>query len=289
LKKTVVITGGRSEVARAAGVALARGGARVVLVSSSATATAARDEIAKRGGSPDVHLLLADMSLLSSVRELARQINDNWHSLAAIIHHGVHHDLRNRKRDVTIEGFERFWVHNHLSPFLLTHLLKDSLVKGHGRVLTVGSPRLKVYPRLTVDVSDVNYERRSFSPLRAFYQSKIAQIQFALALERHWKAPGVVAKAMSVPSVGADTMRRGKLPWYRRLAHTASGRETATPRKIGELYAVMALSPAIPKVEIGYLDRHLHAAWAPTAAFDVEQQDATWKISEEQIASISKS
>lgn len=281
MKKTVVITGGRSEVARAAGVSLARGGARVVLVSSSATASAARDEIAKRGGTQDVHLLLADMALQSSVRELARQLNANWPSIAAVIHHGAHHDLRSRTREVTEEGFERFWAHNHLGPFLLTHLIKDALVKGHGRVLTVGSPRLKVYPRLTVDVTDVNYERRSFSPLRAFYQSKIAQIQFALALERHWKAPGVMAKAVSVPSVGADKMRRGSLPWYRRLAHTASGRQTATPRKIGELYAVMALSPGIPKVGIGYLDRHLHAAWAPAAAFDVEQQDATWKISAE--------
>jgi NAD(P)-dependent dehydrogenase (short-subunit alcohol dehydrogenase family) len=224
------------------------------------------------------------MSLLSSVRELARQINESWSSITAIIHHGAHHELRASKREVTPEGFERFWAHNHLGPFLLTHLLKGALVKGHGRVLTVGSPRLKVYPRLVVDVKDVNYERRSFSPLRAFYQSKIAQIQFALALERHWKAPGVIARAMSVPSVGADTMRRGKLPWYRRLAHNASGRASVTPRKIGELYAVMALSPGIPKLAIGYLDRHLQAAWAPRAVFDLEQQDATWKKSDEMIA-----
>lgn len=281
MKKTVVITGGRTEVARAAGVALARGGARVILVSSSATASAAREEIAKRGGTQDVHLLHANMALLSSVRELARQINESCPALTAVIHHGAHHDLRNRTREVTAEGFERFWAHNHLGPFLLTHLLKDALVKGHGRVLTVGSPRLKVYPRLIVDVSDVNYERRSFSPLRAFYQAKIAQIQFALALERHWKAPGVIGRSMSVPSVGADTMRRGKLPWYRRLAHSGTSRSTVTPRKIGELYAVMALSPGIPKLDIGYVDRHLHSAWAPSAVFDVAQQDATWKKSEE--------
>lgn len=282
MKKTVVITGGRSEVARAAGVALARGGARVVLVSSSATASAARDEIAKRSGSEDVHLLLANMSLLSSVRELARQLNSNWNAIAAVIHHGAHHNFRERKREVTVEGFERFWAHNHLGPFLLTHLIKDALVKGHGRVLTVGSTRLKVYGRMVVDVNDPNYEHRSFSPTRAFAQSKIAQVQFALALDRHWKAPGVIAKAMSVPSVGADTMRRTKLPWYRRLA----GPSGVTPKKVGEVYTVMALSPNIPKLEIGYVDRHLHAAWAPRSVFDVAQQDATWRLTEEQIARV---
>jgi NAD(P)-dependent dehydrogenase (short-subunit alcohol dehydrogenase family) len=283
-RKTVVITGGRSEVARAAGVALARGGARVVLVSSSAGAVAARDEIVKRSGSHDVHLVLADMSLLTSVRELARQVSENWGTLAAVIHHGAHHDLRNPTREVTMEGFERFWAHNHLGPFLLTHLLKDALTRGHGRVITVGSPRLRVYPRLTVDIKDPGFERRSYSPLRAFYQSRIAQIQFALALERHWKTPHVHGRSVSVPSVGADRMRRGKLPWYRRLAHTASGRHVMTPRKIGELYAVLALSPRVLKLEALYLDRDLHRAWAPVAAYDVAQQDATWKLSEEQIA-----
>jgi NAD(P)-dependent dehydrogenase (short-subunit alcohol dehydrogenase family) len=278
-RKTVVITGGRSEVARAAAVALARSGARVVLVSSSASAAIARDEVIKRSGSTDVHLLLADMSLMSSVHELARQINANWHAIAAVIHHGAHHDLRSDKREVSGDGFERFWAHNHLGPFLLTHLLKDGLVKGHGRVITIGSTRLRVYPRLAVDLKDPNYERRSFSATRAFYQSKVAQIQFALALPRHWAGAPVIAKALSVPSVGADTVRRVKLPWYRRLAHTSTGRDRTTPKKIGDLYAVVALSPKVAKLAGGYLDRDLAEAWAPVAVFDVAQQDALWKAS----------
>lgn len=276
-RKTVVITGGRSEVARASAVALARSGARVVLVSSSASAVAARDEVVKRSGVSDIHLLLADVSLMSSVRELARQITANWPSVAGVIHHAAHHDLRADKRDVTAEGFERFWAHNHLGPFLLTHLLKDHLIKGHGHVITVGSPRLKVYPRLSVEMSDPNFERRSFSAKRAFFQSKLAQIQFALALPRKWAGSGVTAKSVCVLSVGADTMRRTKLPWYLRVTHPTKGRGSITPRKIGELYAVLALSPKIAKLEAGYLDRELQPAWAPVAAFDTAQQDATWE------------
>jgi NAD(P)-dependent dehydrogenase (short-subunit alcohol dehydrogenase family) len=244
-----------------------------VLVSSSATAVAARDGVVKRSGVSDIHLLLADISLLASVRELARQITANFPSISAIIHHAAHHDLRSDKREVTPEGLERFWAHNHLGPFLLTHLLRDSLAKAHGRVLTVGSTRLKVYPRLTVDVEDPNFEGRSFSAKRAFYQAKIAQIQFALALPRQWAGSGIVAKSMCVPSVGADTVRRTKLPWYRRIAHTtSSGRTAVTPRKIGELYAVLALSAKTPKIEAGYIDRDLQPAWAPAAAFDVAQR-----------------
>lgn len=279
-RKTVVVTGGRSEVARWAAIALARAGARVVLVSSSASATAARDEIVKRSGSHDVHLLLADISLMASVRELGRQIGENWHGLSGIIHQAAYHNLRAAKREVTPDGFERFWAHNHLGPFLLTHLLRDQLLKGHGRVITIGSTRLKVYPRLTVDATDPNYERRSFSATRAFYQSKVAQIQFALALQRRWETTDVVARSVCVPSVGSDTVRRGALPWYRRIAHQAKSRGTLhTPRKIGELYAVLALSPAVTKNPAIYVDRTLEAAWAPGAAFDEKQQDATWNAS----------
>lgn len=259
---------------------MARSGARVVLVSSSASAAAARDEVAKRSHSSDIHLLLADISLMSSVRELARQINGNWNSVTALIHHAAHHNLRASEREVTAEGFERFWAHNHLGPFLLTHLLKDALIKGHGRVLTIGSTRLKVYPRLTVDASDPNCERRSYSSTRAFYESKVAQIQFAHALQRRWGPLHVTGKSLCVPSVGSDKIRRGGLPWYRRIAHeTKVGPRIHTARKIGELYAVVALSPKIPKIEPVYLDRNLQAAWAPSAAFDVKQQDATWAVS----------
>lgn len=279
-RKTAVITGGRSEVARWAAIALARAGARVVLVSSSASAAVARDEIVKRSGSHDVHLLLADLSLMSSVRELGRQLLENWHSISAVIHHGAYHNLRAAKRDVTADGFERFWAHNQLGPFLLTHLLRDPLIKGHGRVITVGSTRLKVYPRLTVDPSDPNFEDRSFSATRAFYQSKLAQIQFALALQRHWHTAAVVAKSVCVPSVGSDTVRRTALPWHRRIAHQVTAKGTLhTPRKIGELYAVLALSSATARLAPVYVDRNLQAAWAPRAAFDEAQQDAVWMAS----------
>jgi NAD(P)-dependent dehydrogenase (short-subunit alcohol dehydrogenase family) len=279
LKKTAIITGARSDVARAAATAMARAGARVVLVSSSASAVTARDEVVKRGGSSDVHLLLADMSIMSSVRELGRQICENWGSVSAVVHHSAHHNLRGTKREVTSEGFERFWAHNHLGPFLLTHLLRDALTKGHGRVITVGSTRLKVYPRLTVEADDPNFARRSYSAMRAFYQSKLAQIEFALALQRHWHTTSVIAKSLCVPSVGSDSTRRDKLPWYRRLAHQTAPKGKHTARKIGELYAVVGMSPRVAKLPGIYLDRDLEEAWAPAAAFDEKEQDAVWKAS----------
>jgi hypothetical protein len=72
-------------------------------------------------------------------------------------------------------------------------------------------------------------------------------------------------------------MRRTKLPWYLRITHPTKGRGSITPRKIGELYAVLALSAKVGTMEAGYLDRDLQAAWAPMAAFDAAQQDATWE------------
>ncbi len=240
---------------------------------------AARDEVAKRGNSGEVHLLIADLSLQSSVRELGRQLLEGYPAIHALIHHGVHHQLRKLEREVTSEGVERFWAHNHLGPFLLTHMVKDALVKGHGRVITIGSTRLKVYPRLQVYLDDPCFERRSYSPTRAFYQTKLAQIQFAIALGRHWAHSGVTAKALSIPSIGADPTRRGGLPWFRRLAHESKGKSGLTPKKIGELYAVAALTSGVAKIPGVYLDHRLEEAWAPVAAFDVKQQDALWALS----------
>jgi retinol dehydrogenase-14 len=279
-RKTIIITGASSEGARAAGVAAARAGAQVVLVSRHLEGVeAARDEVAKRAKSEHIHALVADLGLQSSTRELARQLHASFPAVHAIIHHAVHHQLRKTTREVTEEGFERFWAYNHLGPFLLTHLLKDALVKAKGRVITIGSKRLKVYPRLQVDLQDPNCERRSYSATRAFYQSKLAQVQFALALGRHWAGSGVIAKALSIPVLGVDPMRRSSLPWFRRLALSAPGGDGLTIQKLGELYTVAALSPGAAKIAATYVDHRMQEAWAPIAAFDVQQQDALWALS----------
>ncbi len=279
-RKTVVITGGSSEGARAAGVAAAKAGANVVLVSRSVQrGEAARDEVIKRSRSGEVHLVVGDLALRASVRELARQLSHAFPAISALIHHGAHHQLRKQSRELTEDGVERFWAYNHLGPFQLTHLLRDPLIKGKARVLVVGSTRLKVYPRLQVYLDDPEFARRSFSPTRAFYQSKLAQVQFALAFERHWAGTGVTAKALSVPALGVDPSRRSELPWFRRLAHAAPGGSGLTLQKLGELYTVAALSPGVPKLPAVYLDHRLAEAWAPLAAFDVKQQDALWALS----------
>jgi NAD(P)-dependent dehydrogenase (short-subunit alcohol dehydrogenase family) len=279
-RKTVVITGASSEGARAAAVAALSAGAQVVLVSRHLQAcTTAREEVASRAKSEHVHLLVADLALQSSTRELARQLLDGFPTVHALIHHGVYHQMRATTREVTEEGFERFWAYNHLGPFLLTHLLKDALTKAKGRVITIGATRLKVYPRLQVNVEDPNFERRSFNATRAFYQSKLAQIQFALALERHWKGSGVLARSLSIPVLGVDPLRRSSLPWYRRLALTTARQDGLTIQRLGEVYTVAALAPGVAKLPVAYVDHRFEAAWAPVAAFDQAQQDATWALS----------
>ncbi len=279
-RKTVVITGGSSEGAQAAAVAAAKAGANVVLLSRSVQrGEAARDEVIKRSRSNEVHLIVGDLALRSSAREIARQLTGAFPAIAALIHHGVYHQLRKQTRELTEDGVERFWAYNHIGPFRLTHLLKDALIKGKGRVLVVGSTRLKVYPRLQVYLDDPEFTTRSFSPTRAFYQAKLAQLQFALAFERHWAGTGVIAKALCVPALGVDPSRRSELPWYRRLAHVVPGGSGLTLQKLGELYTVAALSPAVAKIPAVHVDHRLLEAWAPIAAFDVKQQDALWALS----------
>jgi len=279
-RKTVVITGGSSEGARAAAVSAAKAGANVVLVSRNLQrGEAARDEVLQRSKSAEVHLVVGDLALHGSVREIARQLTSAFPAISAIIHHGVYHALRKQTRELTEDGVERFWAYNHLGPFQLTHLIKDALVKGKGRVIVVGSTRLKVYPRLQVYLDDPEFARRSFSPTRAFYQSKLAQIQFALAFERYWAGTGVIAKALSVPALGVDPSRRNELPWFRRLAHMTSGGSGLSLGKLGDLYTVAALSPSVLKIPAVHVDQRLTEAWAPIAAFDVKQQDALWALS----------
>ena len=126
----VVLTGATRGIGRAAAVELARRGAEVAVVGRDADRV---QEVADEAGA---HGHVADLAQMDDVRRLAGELLDRYPRIDVLANNA---GAMFTSRHVTSDGFEQTFALNHLSPFLLTSLLRDRLVESRARVVTTSS------------------------------------------------------------------------------------------------------------------------------------------------------
>lgn len=172
--KTVIVTGANSGIGQVAAQALAGAGAHVVLAVRDAEKGKAA--AAAMPGVTEVREL--DLASLESVRAFAAGWNGGIDVL--INNAGVMGLPLTR----TPDGFEMQFGTNHLGHFALTNLLLPHIA---GRVVTVSSA---LHKNGSIDFDDLNWERRPYRPVRAYTQSKLANLLFTAELQRRLTASG---------------------------------------------------------------------------------------------------
>lgn len=189
--KTVVITGASNGIGKAAAVALAKLGARVVLVCRDAgRGRAAADEASRAGVKAE--LVLADLSAMKEVRRAADELLRLCPRLDVLVNNA---GAMNQTRETTADGFERTFATNHLAYFLLTNLLLERLkTSGPARIVNVSShAHRRASKGLPFD--DLHAER-GYNSWDAYGQSKLANILFTRELARRLEGCPVAANAM---------------------------------------------------------------------------------------------
>jgi NAD(P)-dependent dehydrogenase (short-subunit alcohol dehydrogenase family) len=127
--------------------------------------------------------LAADLSVQGQVREAARRIEQTLAAAGVAWLDGLVNNAGTFTYWMTLtpEGFEMQWAVNHLAPFLLTHELLPLLQAAPcGRIVTVSSESHRD-TRLNWD--DIQLRRR-YNGLRAYSQTKLANVLFTLELSR---------------------------------------------------------------------------------------------------------
>ena len=180
-------------------------GAHLVIVSRDNTrGEAAKDDIVSRSKNESVDLMTADLSALSSVRNLVTEFSAKYQRLGVLINDAA---VYKRTRTVTAEGFETMFATNYLGPFLLTRLLIPCLEEAKpSRVINVTAPST-TRPNL----DDLQCERK-FGALNAFGASKAADLLFTYALARRLANRGVTVNAYHPGLVKTSLMREAPAP-----------------------------------------------------------------------------
>jgi NAD(P)-dependent dehydrogenase (short-subunit alcohol dehydrogenase family) len=201
--KVVLITGANSGIGKAASLALAKMGATVVMVArNKEKGEAAKSEIIKDSGNNSVDLLLADLSSLESVRQLATEFEKKYSRLHVLTNNA---GLFNQRRHVTADGYENTLATNYLAPFLLTNLelnlLKDS---APSRIINVSSVG---HYNGHINFDDLNLEKE-YGGWKAYGQSKLALVLFTHELAKKLQGTGITVNAVHPGTVATNIWAR---------------------------------------------------------------------------------
>lgn len=280
-RRTVVLTGANAGIGRAAAERIAGEGHRVVAVVRDRTrGERAMEEIRFATGNQDVILAVADMADQTSIEALALFLHDRFSRLDALVNNAAVFD-QTATRELTGDGHERFWATNHLGPFLLTARLADLLLRSDdGRVVTIASKGLMTTPRIRIRTEAIDGEGW-FTPTRAYYHSKLAQVMFAATLARRFTAQELYSVALRVPAVRLDADRLAAMPTRLRLAYAPKNRFAATPTEMATVYARLAVGSrvALSNTHGAYVDEQLRPVAPPRSARDETEQDRLWEQS----------
>lgn len=194
--KVVLITGATSGIGRATARGLAKMGASLILVGRSNDRLAAtRDGLAPPAAGSETTLLRADLSSMNEVRGLAAEIRERTTRLDVLINNA---GTIVGPRRLTVDGHEYTFALDHLSPFLLTHLLTDLLrSSAPSRVITVSS---SAHYAGSIHFDDLMLER-GYSAFKAYSQAKLANVLFAYELARRMQGTGVTSNCVHPGSV----------------------------------------------------------------------------------------
>jgi NAD(P)-dependent dehydrogenase (short-subunit alcohol dehydrogenase family) len=272
----VVLTGASSGIGAAAAIELGRLGATVVPIGRSAQRLADMAEKLEAAGGTAAGPEVADLSSLEEVRALAQRL------LAR--HERIHVLVNNAgtvapRRPLTPEGHGKAFAVNHLAPFLLTNLLLDRLrVSAPARIVTTSSVE---HRKGSIDPRTLAQDERSWSPMAAYRNSKLANVLFTRELARRLEGSRVVANCLHPGGVRTELGR--ELPLVMKLGWKLISRSFATPQEGASTLVYLSSAPEAGEISGEYFANCRPARVSPQAS-DQALAQALWRRSEQLVA-----
>lgn len=244
-KRIAIVTGGNSGIGKATVEALADKGFTVVMVCrSKERGGQALKEL--QNSNRDIHLMLCDLANMEDIRRFTDEFKEKFNRLDVLINNA---GLISLKRNVTVDGLEEQFGVNHIGHFLLTLRLLDCMQSG-SHIIIVSSCAHKVGK---IHFEDYNLEE-GYSAIKAYSQSKLANVLFARELSARVKDRGIRVNCFH-PGIVGTSFFVGRNTAFGKVIVKVMNRIFSTPEEGAQTAIYLATSPEVENKTGAYFYR----------------------------------
>lgn len=182
-RKTAVVTGATSGLGRAAAVALAERGYRVIVVGrDQERGREVVDAITSAGGRAE--LVLGDLLTVAGAQAIAQRVLDRAPAVHLLVNNAGGAFRRDER---TADGLERTFALNVLAPFVLTEALIGALEAVRGRVVNV----VTAVPAKAKTTVEAIAGDKAQPGMQSYVRNKLALVTLTIELQRRYGARGI--------------------------------------------------------------------------------------------------
>lgn len=269
--KVCLITGASQGIGKATAIALAKMGATIVMVSfDQGRGDAALKEMKSISGNENIELMLADLSSQQSIRQLADRFKQKYTRLDVLVNNA---GVMKWKQEFTTDGIESTFAINHLASFLLTNLLLDLLkASAPARIVNVSSSAQGMGK---IEFDDLD-GRKKYSGIKAYSQSKLANVLFTNELDRILQGTEVTVNCLHPGVVRTNFGNTGSL--FFKTFGTLMKPFMLPPEKGAETSVFLASSPEVEGLSGKYFVKKKAEKSSPIS-YDEMTAKKLWEVS----------
>jgi retinol dehydrogenase 12 len=269
-----LITGATAGIGFVTARALAQRGATIVLVARNRTkAQQTVDQLRTATGNRAVDFLLADLSVQAQIHAVAEAFQQRYGRLDLLINNAGALFMRQQE---SVDGIEMSFALNHLSYFLLTHLLMEPLRASPApRIINVASD---AHRGAQLQFDDVQSKHR-YSGFAVYGRSKLANLLFTYELARRLDGSGMTANALH-PGFVATNFATNNGWLTRLLMRGLLHRFALSPAEGAKTTIYLATAPDVALISGQYFVDQQPAASSPES-YDLSASRRLWQISEQ--------
>ncbi|MGW9156441.1 SDR family NAD(P)-dependent oxidoreductase [Microbacterium sp. NPDC055665] len=265
-QRTIVITGASDGIGAAAAHTFAEQGDRLLLVGRRA------DKLTAVARPLGAETFIADFEKLDDVRRLADQLRAATDQIDVLANNagGLFATYV-----MTQDGNERTMQVNHYAPFLLTNLLMDVLTTSNATVVNTSSVG---HSMAKLDLEDLDYQHSNYATMRAYGNSKLANILFTKGLHKRFHDQGLNAVAFHPGNISSNFAKEEGSAWMKLIYNTPLAKMLSTPQYGADNLAWLANgTPGVTWTSGEYYTDKRTPLKRPTSqSVDADLADAFW-------------
>jgi Dehydrogenases with different specificities (related to short-chain alcohol dehydrogenases) len=271
--RTCIITGANSGIGKVTATSLAQQGAILVMVCrSKEKGLIVLNRIKEKTRNPHIELIMADFSSQKDIRRAANEIKAHYPVIDVLINNA---GAINDQRTETIDGYETTFATNHLGYFLFTNLLLDNLKAApKARIVNVASEAQRM--------GKINFDdlqtKNGYTPMKAYSQSKLANIIFTFELAKRLKGTNITANCLH-PGV-VNTNFGKELKGFTGILFKLFSPFMRNADKGAETSIWLTTAPELEGISGKYYSNKKEIKSQP-ASYDAGIQKKLWEISEQ--------